>query len=58
MWQPGVIQNKLKETHTYLVATNYWTPFNENNIDNHEETDKEINMIKLAPVTAKKKENK
>ena len=58
MWQPGVIQNKLKESHTYLVAMNYWTPLNEDNDDEHEETEEEINMIKPAPATTKKKENK
>ena len=58
MWQPGVIQNKLKENHTYLVATNYWTPLNEDNDDEHEETEGEINIIKQAPATTKKKENK
>jgi hypothetical protein len=30
MWQTGVIHNKIIRNHTYLVATNYWTPLNEN----------------------------
>ncbi len=33
-WQPGVIQNKLNGHHTYLDATNYWTPLNDNNDKN------------------------
>ncbi len=33
-WQPGVVQDKLSTNHTYLEATNYWTPLNNDNDDN------------------------
>jgi hypothetical protein len=35
--QPGVIQNKINEHHTYLEATNYWTPLNIANDENEED---------------------
>jgi hypothetical protein len=44
MWQPGVIQDKISHNHTYLVATNYWTPLYENN-DKSNEEEEEVNMV-------------
>jgi hypothetical protein len=44
MWQSGkVIMNKINTDHTYLDATNYWGPLEDNN---KEKQDKEINIIK------------
>ncbi len=36
-WQPGVIENKIKKHHTYLVAANYWAPLNNDNKENESE---------------------
>ncbi len=55
--QPGVIQDKLKENHTYLVATNYWTPL-DNKDDKNEEDEEEANMLLSTPAQAKQKSNK
>ena len=55
MWQPGVIQNKLKENHTYLVAMNYWTPLNDDNDNKQIKTAEQINMINLAQPKTKHK---
>ncbi len=44
MWQPGkVMTNKINTNHTYLDATNYWAPLEDNN---NKKQGKEINIIK------------
>ncbi len=57
MWQPGVIQDKLKENHTYLVRTNYWTPLNGKD-DEDEEDEEKTNMLQSTPAQTKKKSKK
>jgi hypothetical protein len=57
-WQPGVIENKIKKHHTYLVATNYWAPLNNDNNNKNESEEEEANVIKLAPTMATTKTNK
>jgi hypothetical protein len=57
MWQPGVIQNKINEHHTYLDATNYWTPLNKDN-DNNEEDEEKINTLDSTTAISKPKSNK
>jgi hypothetical protein len=52
-----VIENKIKQHHTYLVATNYWAPLNNDNNKNESEEEK-TNVIKSAPTTATPKTNK
>jgi hypothetical protein len=52
-----VIQDKISHIHTYLVATNYWTPLNENN-DKSDKEEEEVNMVQSIPVKAEKKSNK
>ncbi len=47
-----MIENKIKKHHTYLVATNYWAPLNNNNDNKNESEEEEANVIKLAPTTA------
>jgi hypothetical protein len=49
-----VIQDKIIENHTYLVAANYWTPLNDNNKQN-EEDEEEANTIQTTPVTTQQK---
>ena len=39
-----MIQDKISTNHTYLEASNYWTPLNDDNDDKTDETD-EINVI-------------
>jgi hypothetical protein len=56
-WQPGVIQDKLKENHTYLVRTNYWTLLDDKD-DEDEEDEEEMNMLLSTPTQVKKKSNK
>jgi hypothetical protein len=56
-WQPGVIQDKISQNHTHLVATNYWTPLNKNN-DKSKEEEEKVNMVQSIPVKAGKKSNK
>ncbi len=56
-WQPGVIQDKISHNHTYLVATNNWTPLYENN-DKSNKEEEEVNMVQSIPVKAEKKSNK
>jgi hypothetical protein len=51
MWQPGVIENKIKKHHTHLVAMNYWAPLNNDNNKNESE-EEEANVIKSAPTMA------
>jgi hypothetical protein len=54
-----VIENKIKKHHTYLAATNYWAPLNNNNDNNKNESDEEeANVIKSAPTMATPKTNK
>jgi hypothetical protein len=53
-WQPGVIQDKISQNHTYLVAANYWTPLSENNDESNKE-EEEVNMVQTIPVKAEKK---
>jgi hypothetical protein len=50
-WQPGVIENKSKKHHTYLVAINYWAPLNNDNKKENESDEEEANVIKLAQTT-------
>jgi hypothetical protein len=57
-WQPGVIQDKIKANQSYLVATNYWTPLNNDNDNKPKEATDKINAITSATVTTKQKENK
>jgi hypothetical protein len=56
-WQPGVVQDKLSTNYTYLETTNYWTPLNNDDGNNTDETE-EINMIKELEKTEKLKGNK
>ncbi len=43
VWQSGkVISNKIESNHTYLAATNYWTPLQSNNVETDNKT-KEAN---------------
>ncbi len=52
-----MIQNKINEHHTYLDATNYWTPLNNNN-DNNEEDEEKINTSNSKTAITKLKSNK
>ena len=52
-----MVQDKLSTTHTYLEATNYWTPLNVDDDDNTEDK-KEINMVKELGKAEKLKGNK
>ena len=49
-WQPGVIKSKISTDHTYLVATNFWSPLDDNYEEEEEEEEEEdkeeFNMIK------------
>jgi hypothetical protein len=45
MWQPGVIQDKLRKNHSYPGATNYWAPLTDKSNDEKEENKEEINML-------------
>jgi hypothetical protein len=56
-WRPGVTQNKIKQDHTYLTATNNLTPLDENKDESKEDKEK-INMIQAKPVETKEKTNK
>ena len=42
-WQPGVVRNIVNTNHTYLEATNYWTPLNDKD-DEDDKTAKEENQ--------------
>jgi hypothetical protein len=44
MWQPGVRQNKISKDHTYLVATNFWSPLDDNDEEEDNENGEQINM--------------
>ncbi len=39
-----MIQDTINTNHTYLEASNYWTPLNDDNDDETDKTD-EINVI-------------
>ncbi len=52
-----MIQDKISQNHTYLVATNYWTPLNEYD-DESKKGEVEVNMVQSTPVKAEKKSNK
>ncbi len=52
-----MIQDKIKENHTCLIASNYWTPLNDND-DENKEDEEEANMLQSTPVTTKQKSNK
>jgi len=52
-----VVQDKLSTNHTYLEDTNYWTPLNNDDDNNTDETE-EINMIKELGKEEKLKGNK
>ena len=44
-------------SRTYLVDTNFWSPFDNDNDEEGEEEQEEINMIKSMATTPKQKEN-
>ncbi len=50
-------KNKINEHHTYLVATNYWTPLNNDN-DKNEEDEEKINTLDSKTAISKPKSNK
>ncbi len=52
-----MIQNKINEHHTYLDATNYWTPLNNDNNKNEEDEEK-INTLDSKTAITKPKSNK
>jgi hypothetical protein len=52
-----VIQNKIDEHHTYLDATNYRTPLNNDN-DKNEEDEEKINTLDSKTAITKPKSNK
>jgi hypothetical protein len=56
-WQPGVIHNKINEHHTYLDATNYWTPLNNDN-DKNEEDEEKLNTLDSKTAITKPTSNK
>ncbi len=55
-----MIHDKIKDYHSYQVATNYWTPLHNNDDDDNEskEATYEINAIASTTVTTKQTENK
>ena len=57
-WQPGVIQDKIKANQSYLVATNYWTPLNDDDDEEPNEATDEINAASSVTVITKQKGNK
>lgn len=52
-----MVRDKISTNHTYLEATNYWTPLNDNNDDDNNEEKEEINITKESG-KAKPKGNK
>jgi hypothetical protein len=51
MWQPGtVIPNKIGTNQTYLAATNFWAPLNNNEIE--EDDSKEANTVLINNINA------
>ncbi len=52
-----MIQNKIKEDHTYLDATNYMTPLNDDN-DKNEEDEEKIYTLDSKTAITKLKSNK
>ena len=57
-WQPGVIKSKISTDHKYLVATNFWSPLNNDDDKEDKEEKEEINMIKSTATTTEQKSNK
>jgi hypothetical protein len=53
-----VIQNKIKQKHNNLTATNYWTPLDKNEEESEEEEEEEINMMQTPPAMPEGKSNK
>jgi hypothetical protein len=54
-----VIVNKIKQDHTYLTATNYWSLLHENEEEeSKEQEEEEINMTQTTPTTPDRKSNK
>ena len=53
-----MIHDKIKENHSYQVATNYWTPLHNDNDDEPTNVPDKINAIASTTVTTKQKENK
>ena len=53
-----MIQDKIKENKSYLVATNYWTPLNDDDDEEPNEATDEINAASSVTVITKQKENK
>ncbi len=49
-----MIKDKLKENHTCLVATNYWTPL-DNKDDENKEDEEEVNTLLSTPAQTKQK---
>ncbi len=49
-------RDKVNTNHTYLEATNYWTPLNEDDGKNNETEKEEINTIKKLVTKEKQKE--
>ncbi len=52
-----MIQNEINEHHTYLDATNYWTPLNKDN-DKNEKDEEKINTLDSKTAITKPKSNK
>ncbi len=52
-----MIQNKINEHHTYLDATNNWTPLNNNNDKNKKDKEK-MNTLDSKTALSKPKLNK
>ncbi len=44
-----MIQDKLKENHTYLVATNYWTPLDNKDDENKEDEEEANKLLSTSP---------
>ena len=53
-----MIKSKISTDHTYLVATNFWSPLDDNDNEEDKEDKTEINMIKSAATKTKQKSNK
>ena len=53
-----MIQDKIKENKSYLVATNYWTPLNDDDEEEPNEATDEINAVSSVTVITKQKGNK
>ena len=53
-----MVRDKVNTNHTYLEATNYWTPLNDGDDDNNEIEKEKINMIKELVTKEKQEGNK